>query len=274
MAEDSGNKSDACYVEPGPTDSGRMAIALAWQIAAAALAAVNVVTSSQLAAKQFALAQRYFRIAREWRDWYNRGFVPLEDMELDEIWAEGLHDPYYDAAAGRAAATAKLAFADKVEAALRCTDQYATGLRQALLKDGSRLLAESAAAAEGMGLRNERAHVEAMNDMRWKHREAAVMRGRNMAASNVAYAQLASGIYGDLANQAGQAAGGYMRFIGYAQERLKTMYPAIHYYRNGAGTRQVRDSVTGENWNPRWWQRVSAEHNSNVADDFYGSFRP
>jgi hypothetical protein len=234
---------------------------------------VNIATASELASKQFALAQKYYRIAREWRDWYNRGFVPLEDKELDEIWAEGKRAPFFDAAAGRASVTAKAAFRGRMEEALRCTHQYATGLRQAMLKDGIRVMAEGVAAAEGMGLRNERAHVEVMNDLRWKHREAAVMRGRNMAASNVVYGQLAAGIYGDLANQAGKAAGGYVRFIGYARERLTTMYPGMTAYRNGRQDREPA-GAEAETWNPRWWQRAREEFGDAAADDFYGRHAP
>jgi hypothetical protein len=215
-----------CIQNPGPTDKGRVAISVAWQVAAAALGAANAVTSAEMASKQFDLAQRYYQIARQWRDWYNQGYVPLEDMELDEIWAEGKAEPLYGAAAGRASVLAKLAFGDRIGDALRCTHEYATGLRQALLKDGIRSMAEGVAASEGMGIRNERARVEALNDLRWKHREAAAMRGRGMAASNVAFAQLAAGIYGDLGRQAGQAAAGYVRSIFFARERMGSLFPS------------------------------------------------
>lgn len=218
-------QNDPCTPLHGPTDSGRVAIGVAWQLAAAALAAVNTVTSAELASRQFDLAQRYFNIARAWRDWYNLGFVPLEDKELDEIWAERRHEPLYDAAAGRASVTAKLMFRGKIEEAARCTHQYATGLRQALVADGLKLLAEGVAATEGMGLRNERAHAEAMDSLRWNHRMVAVQRGRGLMAVAAGYGQLAAGIYGSLSNQAAQAAGSYARFIGYAQERIRTMYP-------------------------------------------------
>jgi hypothetical protein len=211
-----------CLPTPGPSDPGRVAIAALWEVAAAVLAAVNIATSMEMSQKQFDLAQRYYRIAREWRDWYNQGFVPLEDKELGEIWDETPHEAYYDAAAGRASVTAKLMFQGKTEEALRCTSSYATGLRQAIVRDMTRLMGETTIYAEGLGIRNERAHKKIMDDIRWKHREAAINRGRGMAAATVTYGHLAAGIYGDLANQAGRAAQGYVRFIGYAEERLKT----------------------------------------------------
>jgi hypothetical protein len=77
--------------------------------------------------------------------------------------------------------------------------------------------------AESMGYRNERARLEIMKDRRWKRREVVVMRGRNMAAANVNYSSLAINIYGDLSKQAGGAAGGYMKFLGYSRYRLETM---------------------------------------------------
>jgi hypothetical protein len=236
-----------CVITPGPSDAGRVAISVVWQAAAAVLAAVNVSSSMEMAQKQFDLAQRYYRIARAWRDWYNQGFVPLENKELDEIWDEGPYEPHYEAAAGRASVTAKLVFKDKLEQVLRCTSSYATGLRQALIKDMVSLTGSATAFAEGLGIRNERARTEIMDGLRWKHREAAVSRGRGMAASNVTYAQLAAGIYGDLANQAGKAAAGYVRFIGYAEERLKTMLPEHKTYMgNSQWTRKFAQSQMGE----------------------------
>jgi hypothetical protein len=107
------------------------------------------------------------------------------------------------------------------------------GLVNEIVKEHRDLIAGALSNAAALGWRNERARVAARKDRRWKRLEVVVTRGRSMAASSVAYGQLAADIYGDLAKQAGNAAGGYMEFLGYARERLSTVYP--DNYRFNAG---------------------------------------
>jgi hypothetical protein len=216
--------TECAPVKTGPTDSGRVAIGVAWQAAAAALTLLNTVTAIEMADKQFDLANRYYQIARSWKDWYDQGFVPLENAELEEVMNEPLPEPRYDVAAGRAAAEAKKILDDNVRTALRCTNQYATGLRQKIARDGAAIYEGTVAAALSLGYRNERTRVELMKDRRWKRKEAAAMRGRDMAAQNVVFGRLAGSIYGDLGRQAGIMAGDWMFILGYGRERLETLY--------------------------------------------------
>lgn len=46
-----------------------------------------------------------------------------------------------------------------------------------------------------------------------------------MAAQNVSYGQVAANIFGQLAQQAGNAAAGYFKAIGYIQERHRPLQP-------------------------------------------------
>jgi hypothetical protein len=174
-----------CSANKGPTDSGRMAIGIAWQVAAAALAVTNAVTSANLADKQMDLAYQYYHLAKNWRDWHKTGYQPLEDKELEDVWNDDFPEAHYDIAIGRASVFAKLQFGDTVRKVMRCTSQYDAGLRSLALAEGAKTLGETIMMSEGVGYRNERLRLEMLKDWRWKRREQVAMRGRNMMAGNV-----------------------------------------------------------------------------------------
>jgi hypothetical protein len=211
----------------GVSDRGKLAVGIVWQVASAALAAANIATSAHMAAKQFDLARRYYQISRNWRDWYNEAFVPLEDMELDEVTGLKKAEPHYDMAVGRAQVLARIGLAGQPRAALRCLPAHAVGLRTTIAVEASKALGAALASTGQLGWRNERARVAARDDLRWKRLEAVVTRGRSMASENVVYGNLAAGIYGNLAKQAGDAAGGYMRFLAYARNRFEGYFPWV-----------------------------------------------
>ena len=216
------------YCGPGPlrgeNDAGRSARAILWDVAATALAILNTVTAARMAAKQMDLAKRYLSIAQGWHSWYNSNFVPLEDQELDEAMNLPKAVPYFDAAVGRARASARFALRGRVQTRIRTTSQYATGLRGARLKEELIGQALALTMAEALGRRNEQARVDALDDRRWKRREQVVNRGRNLMADNVRFGQLAMGIYGDLGRQAAEGAAGAMTWLGYSSARQNTVY--------------------------------------------------
>lgn len=216
---------EPCLPLNGETDVGKKAIGVIWDIAAAAFAAYNAYVAIQMAKKQEEIARRYLKISQEHRDWYNQAYVPLEDQELAEVWALEDHPAHYDAAIGRAKALGRFLFRDRLQKRVRCTSQYDTGLRGALLKDEVIAQAVALAAMAGLGFRNEQAHVDAMNDRTWKRKEQTVNRGRDQMADNVQYGKLAAGIYGDLAAQASAGASGALYFLGYSSVREETRYP-------------------------------------------------
>lgn len=232
-------KGTPCTPFMGESDAGRLAIGGFWRAASAVLAAANTVASAFMSEKQMEIARQYYKISRNWRDWYNQKYVPLENQELAEAWALEKTVPHYDAAIGRAKASGRFIFKDRLEKKIRCTSQYDTGLRGAYLKDEVNSQATALAAMAGLGQRNEQARVDALDDRRWKRREQVLNRGRDMMSQNVAFGALASGIYGDLAKQAGAGAAGAMYFLGYSGERQVTEYPG------GLGhQRQTRSPVT------------------------------
>ena len=213
---------------PGPirgeNNTGRATRAALWDAAALAMAVLNSVTAARMASRQMDLARRYLAIARGWHAWYNANFVPLENQELDEALALPKATPYFDAAIGRARASARFALRGRLLARLRTTSQYATGLRGARLKEELIGQAVALTAAEALGRRNEQARVNILDERRWKRREQVINRGRNLMADNVRFGQLAMGIYGDLGRQAAQGAAGAMFALGYNPARENTIY--------------------------------------------------
>jgi hypothetical protein len=211
--------------QKGETTVGRFLIGTAWQLAAMAATAVQTVTAVEMSNRQFEIAQRYYQISRSWKDWYNEGFAPLEDMELDEVMTEALAVPHYDVAEGRAAGRAKGMLAKAMRDGLRCTSQYDTGLRRYLLRRGAEGYGAALGNALALGYRNERSRVEALKALRWKHKLVAALRGRNIMSQSASFGLLAANIYGSLAQQAGKIAGEYMTFLGYARDRFETIFP-------------------------------------------------
>jgi hypothetical protein len=203
--------------------------------------AANTVTSAAIASKQFELAKSYFQIARNWRDWFNQAFAPLEDAEIAEIQKETPPVPHYDAAVGRARALAWIASRKAAEKAVGCTSQYEVGLRRRILRESAESLSTALRSASVMGWIDERTRVEVRDDERWARLEQAVSRGRDIAGNNVAYGGLAGGIFARLQAQVGGAVAGIAENgFGFAGERLKTRYPERYVY-GRLGTRVAKE---------------------------------
>jgi hypothetical protein len=176
------------------------------------------------------LARQYYQIARNWRDWYNSGFAPLEDKELNEVNADVKTEPHYDMAIGRSLALGKALLKNKGYEAIKCYSPYETGAIGEKLRDYAKLSGRVLSASMGLGYRNERNRLMIMEMRRWKRKEVVLARGRDMAGASVLYGSLAGKLFGSLANQAGAAAGGYFSFLGYSRERQKTLYPVQKTY--------------------------------------------
>lgn len=193
--------------------------------AAVAVATLNTAAAIQMADLQYEIAKSYLDISQGWRDHYNTYYKPVEDQELAEAWALSTTTPMYDIAVGRARSFVRISLRGRADQAIRCTSEYCTGLRGALLKDATNAEATALAAASNLGYRNERAYVVARDNVRWERRMQTIQRGRNLVANNVQYSSLAAGIFGDLGRQAGLGAGGAIRYLAYSNNREETLYP-------------------------------------------------
>lgn len=174
------------------------------------------------------MMRRYYDLAKEWQDIYNRIYKPGEDEEAEEAFALENVEPEYEIARGRARTAVWLQFKGVVDKATRCLSMYCTGLRSDLVSELSSAQGAAVAAADGLGYRNERAYVEARNEEIWNRKFNVVKRGRNLMADNVSLAKATNGIYGDMAQQAWVGMQGAGEFTGYFLNRIEPAHPTLY----------------------------------------------
>lgn len=221
----SAQQSNACRT--GQSDSGKNAIGIIGQLAALAVAGYTTAVAITLANKQHEIAKDYLEMSEWWRDYYNSVYRPWEDREIADLNDWNTVEPEYDITMGQTRTTARIQFKNMDYTGIRCTSEYCTGLREAMLKDAHLAEAAATAAMSNVGYQNEKAWVEARNDARWKRILAVLNRGRDMIAENINFMSLSYGIYADLGEQAMQTAGGAIGFLGYARNRRETQYPSL-----------------------------------------------
>lgn len=224
---ESSSSSTTSSCTKGESDSGKNALALIWAALALGVAGYTTAAAIDTATQQYNIAKRYLDIAEWWRDFYNTVYAPWENVELEEAEALEEEEPEFDITVGRTRTFSRLKFKGLDYQNIRCTSEYCTGLRAALLKDAALAEATAVAASSNLGYQNELAWIEARNDLRWKKILAVINRGRDMIADNVRFSSLAFGIFGDLTKQAAASAGGAMNFVGYALNRKETQYPVL-----------------------------------------------
>lgn len=229
-----------CPDNRGVNDQQRSLFADIISAAAIAAAAYNTVKAVELANAEWKMAKKYWQIAKNWLDYYNDYFAPVEDQELAEAMALKEPEPEYEAARGRARIIALMEFRGVLDKAFRCTSRYCTGLRNDMLFELSAATANAVALADGLGYRNERAYIEARDDERFQRQFSTAKRGRNMIADNVSLAKATAGIYGDLWNQAWQGIEGAGQYLGYYGSRQKPSYPTEYVQQREAAVAKAR----------------------------------
>ena len=165
-------------------------------------AAYNSARAVDIATKEWNMAKKYWRIARNWLDHYKDYYAPVEDQEINEALNIPAETPQYDATEGRARTAAMLQFRGQLRKSMRCTSRYCTGLRKDMLANILSAQADALSLAEGLGYRNERAYLESRDDVRFSKMLNTAKRGRDIIADNVSLIKTSAGIYGNLYNQA------------------------------------------------------------------------
>lgn len=231
-------QEDCCNPTRGVNDENRSVFGDILSAAAIAAAGYNAYKALDIAKQEWEMAKKYWRIAENWLDYYKNAYAPVEDQELEEAKALEKEEPEYEAARGRARTSAWLEFRGQLRKALRCTSRYCTGLRNDMLMRISQAQAQAVALADGLGYRNERAYVEARDDVRWERRLNTAKRGRDMVAEAPSLGGASAGIYGSLLDQAWQGLESAGMYLGYAGSRNQPHYPTTYI----AGTGEV---VTG-----------------------------
>lgn len=217
-----------CNPNHGVTDAGRGTFANLLTAAAILSAGYNATRAVQIATDEWNMAKRYWRISRNWLDYYKDYYAPVEDQELAEAMNLPMTEPDYEAARGRSRVIAWLEFRGVIDKTVRCTSRYCTGLREDMLVELAAAQANAVALADGLGYRNERAYVETRNDVRFEKMLNTAKRGRDMIADNVSLAKAAAGIYGSAWDQAWEGLTGAGYFLGYQANRNPTAYPTTY----------------------------------------------
>ena len=224
-----------CNPIHGTNDEQHSLFANLLTAAAIGSAAFNAAKAVELAGKEWNMAKRYWDISKKWLDYYNDRFAPGEDQELAEALALRRDEPPpgYEAAQGRARTLAMLEFRGLLRKSVKCTSKYCTGLRRDMLADVASAQAAALAMAEGLGYRNERAYLEARDDVRFSKQLNTAKRGRDIVADNVSLAKTSAGIYGSLFNQAWDGLAGAGQYLGYYAERNQPSYPTTYLVQRG-----------------------------------------
>lgn len=214
-----------CNPVRGVGDSGRSLFGSVLSAAAVAAAAYNSVKAVELAVQEWELAKRYWQLSRNWLDYYNGAFAPVENMEIAEALALEDEDPIYDTMRGRARVAAYIQSKTLFDRKRDCISKYHTGRKSVIMLRALAAQADAVAAADGMGYRNERAYLEARDDVRFDKQINTAKRGRNIVAQNISFAAATAGIFGSLYDQTWKGLQGAGRFLGYESARNDTFYP-------------------------------------------------
>lgn len=228
-------QSDCCNSTRGVNDENRSLFGDILSAAAIAAAGYNAYKALDIAKQEWEMAKKYWRIAENWLDYYKDFYAPVEDQELREAMALEKPEPFYKAARGRARTSAWIEFRGQLRKAMRCTSRYCTGLRNDMLMRITQAQAQAVSLADGLGYRNERAYVEARDDVRWERRLNTAKRGRDMIADAPALGMASAGIYGNLLDQAWEGLESAGMYLGYSSKRNQPAYPTTYL----AGTAQA-----------------------------------
>lgn len=218
-------QSAVCNPNRGINDQDRSLFGTILSAAALVSAGYNAYKAYDIALQEWNMAKKYWRIAENWLDYYKGSYAPVEDQELREASNIAEAEAFYEAARGRARTGAWIEFKGKLRQAMRCTSRYCTGLRGDMLLHISQAQASAAALADGLGYRNERAYVEARNDVRFERMFNTAKRGRDIVADTASLGMASAGIYGSLLDQTWQGLVSAGQYLGYEQNRNPTAYP-------------------------------------------------
>lgn len=222
-----------CNPVRGVTNEDRSLFGTLLSAAAFAAAGYLAYKAYDLAVDEWNMAKKYWDIANNWLNYYKTYFAPVEDQEIEEALALEYVEPSYEIARGRGRASAWFEYRGKLRSAMRCTSRYCTGLRADMLMRISRAQADAVALADGLGYRNERAYVEARNDVYFSRKLETAKRGRDLIAEAPSLGMAAAGIYGDQLNQTWEGLKGAGQYLGYSDYRIRPAYPGTGV--SGAG---------------------------------------
>ena len=176
------------------------------------------------AKEDYKIAKRYHELAKEQWDLHKQYYHPLEQQELDEIWAEKPYEPDYPTAIAGHTHTIDNVFAavDKQRKALNA--KYCVCPDVSLFTKADITKSTIGGDSDNFARRYAEKLAQERNDIRWARRVAAAARGRGLLSESASHAQKASNSLSAYAQAMGGLAGDAMQFSGYVQNRRQTEY--------------------------------------------------
>ena len=176
------------------------------------------------AKEDYKIAKRYHELAKEQWDLHEQLYHPLEQQELDEIWAEKPYKPDYPTATAGHTHTIDNVFAasDKYRKAIN--NKYCVCPDVSISTKTDLLKATVAGDSDNFARRYAEKIAQERNDIRWARRIAAAARGRGLLSESASHAQRASSAVSAYAQAMGGLASSAAQFSGYIQNRRPTEY--------------------------------------------------
>lgn len=208
----------------GVTDEGVIKSAKWKAIIAGTVTAYNTYNNLRIAKLQRDLGKKYLSLAEDHRNYYNEKYKPLEINLTQEASSLPKYrrdkEQFY---MGQMLASVRGRNAGRVDKAMSCTGRYCTGQRAAIMTDYLLEQAMQESMVAGLGHRYADREEINHNNLRWEKRSQVLRIGRDIPTEAISYASLATGTFGSLSKQIGQATEGAVSFLGY--ERNATVYP-------------------------------------------------
>lgn len=190
-----GSKSNKGGGGGGVTDKGYVDAAKVSEAAMTAVAVINTVAGLKIAMRQLDIADKYYRLAKEMRDYWNSTYKPCEAKAVNEACQEPLYEPKYDLMAGRFLASSKLQFKKQTEQIAKTAHRYCTGLTASMMKDLAVLESVAAGDAINLAYRYEEARKQTLDERRWTRRHSMLALGRDMLSTSSSYMGSAANVY-------------------------------------------------------------------------------
>lgn len=155
----------------------------AWRVADAVALGVTIWATAQsfkAAKEEYELGKRYFNLAKDTWDFFYKHYRPLEDQELDEIYADTFHTPDYPKAVEGHTGLIDLVFstADKHRSAL--ADKYCLCDDVSQFTKTDIMKSTVYGDSDNFARRYEEKLAVAKNDIRWSRMVSAASRGRGI----------------------------------------------------------------------------------------------
>lgn len=179
------------------------------------------------AKEEYKIGKRYYELAKEQWDHFYKHYRPLEDQELNEIWAELPYLPDYAAAIKGHIHLVDPIFAQAENHRNSLADKYCVCADVSALTRFVITKSTIHGDSDNFARRYAEKLAQEKNDIRWQRRIAAASRGRGLLATSAAFASKAAGFFSDYAKAMGGVASSAMQFSGYVRNRFATEYNPV-----------------------------------------------